>query len=130
MVVREREIRVEGVPTRFLTAGEGSPLILLHGVGDNALDWRWVIPALARDYRVYAPDLPGSGGSSKPAADSYSPAFFESFVGSFLDALGGERAAGVGNSWGGLAGLRFALSEPERAAALGLVAAAGLGRKV
>ena len=130
MVVREREIRVEGVPTRFLTAGEGAPLVLLHGVGDNALDWRWVIPALARDHRVYAPDLPGSGGSSKPAADSYSPAYFERFVGSFLDALGVERAAVVGNSLGGLAGLRFVLSEPERVTALGLVAAAGLGRKV
>ena len=130
MVVQEREIEVEGVPTRYLTAGEGSPLVLLHGVGDNALDWRWVIPTLARDHRVYAPDLPGSGGSAKPAVDRYSPVFFERFVGAFLDALGVERAAVVGNSLGGLAGLRFALSEPERVAALSLVASAGLGRKV
>lgn len=128
--IEERNVEVDGLPIRYLAAGGGPPLILLHGVGDNALDWRWVIPALARDHLVYAPDLPGSGGSSKPAADSYSPAFFESFVGSFLDALGVERAAVVGNSLGGLAGLRFALSEPGRVAALGLVAAAGMGRKV
>jgi len=38
VVVEEREIEVEGLPTRYLTAGEGSPLLLLHGVGDNALD--------------------------------------------------------------------------------------------
>jgi len=130
LVVQEREIEVDGVLTRFLTAGEGSPLVLLHGVGDNALDWRWVMPALARENRVYAPDLPGSGDSAKPAADRYSPAFFGRFVGAFLDALGAERAAVVGNSLGGLAGLRFALSEPERVTALGLVAGAGLGRKV
>jgi pimeloyl-ACP methyl ester carboxylesterase len=130
LVVQEREIEVEGVPTRCLTAGEGDPLVLLHGVGDNALDWRWVMPTLAREHRVYAPDLPGSGASAEPAADRYSPAFFEQFVGAFLDALGAERAAVVGNSAGGLAGLRFALSKPERVTALGLVAGAGLGRKV
>ena len=130
MVVREREIRVEGAPTRFLTAGEGTALVLLHGVGDNALDWRWVMPDLARDHAVYAPDLPGSGGSDKPQAGGYSPASFERFVGSFLDSLGVERAAVVGNSLGGLAGLRFALAAPERVTALGLVAAAGLGRRV
>jgi pimeloyl-ACP methyl ester carboxylesterase len=130
LVVQEREIEVEGVPTRCLTAGEGDPLVLLHGVVDNALDWRWVMPTLARDHRVYAPDLPGSGASAEPAADRYSPAFFEQFVGAFLDALGAERAAVVGNSAGGLAGLRFALSKPERVTALGLVAGAGLGRKV
>ena len=104
--------------------------MLLHGVGDNALDWRWVMPTLARDHRVYAPDLPGSGASAKPAANRYSPAVFERFVCALLDALGAERAAVVGNSAGGLAGLRFALSEPERVRALGLVASAGLGRKV
>src|ERR671929_1807161 len=130
MVVQEQEIEVQGVLTRYLTAGEGAPLVLLHGVGDNALDWRWVMPILARDHRVYAPDLPGSGASAKPAADRYSPAFFEHFVGAFLDALGADRAAVVGNSAGGLAGLRFALSEPERVRALGLVAGAGLGRRV
>ena len=129
MVVQEREIEVEGLPTRYLTAGEGLPLLLLHGVGDNAFDWRWVIPTLARNHRVYAPDLPGSGGSAKPVAD-YSPTFLTRFVGAFLDAVGVDHAAVVGNSLGGLVGLRLALSEPERVTALGLVDSAGLGRKV
>ena len=43
MVVEEHKTEVEGLTTRYLTAGEGSPLLLLHGVGDNALDWRWVM---------------------------------------------------------------------------------------
>jgi pimeloyl-ACP methyl ester carboxylesterase len=129
MVAQEREIEVQGLPTRYLTAGGGLPLLLLHGVGDNAFDWRWVIPTLALDHRVYAPDLPGSGGNAKPVAD-YSPAFLTRFVGAFLDAVGVDHAAVVGNSLGGLVGLRLALSEPERVTALGLVDSAGLGRKV
>jgi pimeloyl-ACP methyl ester carboxylesterase len=129
MIVEEQEIEVEGLPTRYLMAGEGPPLLLLHGVGDNALDWRWVMPALAPTHCVYAPDLPGSGGSAKPSA-VYSPAFFTSFLSAFLNALEVDRAAVVGNSLGGLIGLRLALSEPERVTALGLVASAGLGREV
>jgi len=120
---------VDGLGTRYLIAGTGPPLLLLHGAGDNALDWKWVMPGLAATNRVYAPDLPGSPGSVRPAAD-YSPAFFERFVAAFLDALSIERAAMVGNSLGGLAALRLALSEPARVTALVLVDSAGLGRAV
>ena len=117
------------MPIRYLTAGEGPPLVLLHGAGDNALDWRWVMPALAITHRVYAPDLPGSPDSARPVAD-YSPAFFERFVAAFVDALNIERATFVGNSLGGLIALRLALSEPTRLTALVLVGSAGLGREV
>ena len=85
---------------------------------------------MARSHRVYAPDLPGAGGSAEPEDADYSPGFFGRFAVAFLDALGVERAAVVGNSLGGLAALRLALSEPERVAALGLVAGAGLRRRV
>ena len=128
--MQEHSIYVEGRPIRYLAAGEGPPLILLHGVGDNALDWTWVMPALARTHRVHAPDLPGSGRSAKPEGDDYSPAYFGRFLNGFLDALGIERAVVVGNSLGGLVGLRLALANPERVAALGLLASAGLGRRV
>ena len=129
--MREERIDVGGLPTRYLTAGgDGPPLLLLHGVGDNALDWRWVMSSLARSNRVYAPDLPGSGWSDKPEEADYSPGFFERFVATFMDALEIERAAVVGNSLGGLVALRLALSEPERVTALSLVAGAGLGRRV
>jgi 2-hydroxy-6-oxonona-2,4-dienedioate hydrolase len=128
--VREEKGEVGGLTTRYLTAGEGPPLLLLHGVGDDATDWLWAMVLLARNYRIYAPDLPGSGGSVKPPVDRYSTAFFGRFVGAFVDALGVDRATVVGNSLGGLAGLRFALAEPARVAALGLVDSAGLGRRV
>jgi pimeloyl-ACP methyl ester carboxylesterase len=129
VAVEEWRIDVDGTLTRYLTAGEGPPLVLMHALGENALDWRWVLPTLARAHRVYAPDLPGFGGSAKPPAD-YSPAFFERFLAAFLDTLGIERAAVVGNSLGGLAALRLALSDPPRVTALGLVDSAGLGREI
>jgi pimeloyl-ACP methyl ester carboxylesterase len=126
----ERYVDVNGLPTRYLRAGTtGPPLVLLHGVGDSALDWQWVMPTLARTHRVYVPNLPGSGGSIKPDVD-YSPAFFTQFLSAFLDALEVKHAAVIGHSLGGLVGLRLALSEPSRVSALGLVASAGLGREV
>jgi pimeloyl-ACP methyl ester carboxylesterase len=113
LAVEERRIEVGGLPTRYLEAGTGEPLVLLHALGESTSDWRWVLPALARTHRVYAPDLPGFGGSSMPAAD-YSPAFFERFAARFFDALGLRRAAVVGNSLGGL--IACAWRSPSRRA--------------
>ena len=124
--VEAQTVEIDGLSIRYLAAGEGPPLVLLHGAGDNSLDWRWVLPALARKHHVYAPDLPGSPDSARPAAD-YSPAFFERFVASYVDALGIGRATFVGNSLGGLVAFRLALSEPTRVTALVLVDSAGLG---
>jgi pimeloyl-ACP methyl ester carboxylesterase len=127
--VEAQNVEIDGLPIRYLAAGEGPPLVLLHGAGDNSLDWRWVILDLAATRRVYPPDLPGSPDSARPVVD-YSPAFFERFAVGFLDALGIGRAAFVGNSLGGLVALRFALSEPARVTALVLVDGAGLGSAV
>jgi 4,5:9,10-diseco-3-hydroxy-5,9,17-trioxoandrosta-1(10),2-diene-4-oate hydrolase len=129
VTVDEQRMNVGGLPVRYLVAGEGAPLVLLHALGESALDWRWVLPALAHTHRVYAVDLPGFGYSGKPSAE-YSSAFFARFVGAYLDALGLERAALVGNSLGGLVALRLAVSEPARVSTLGLVASAGLGRVI
>src|SRR5215217_2357888 len=129
VTVEKQDVEIDGMPIRYLAGGEGPSLVLLHGAGDNALDWRWVMPTLAATHRVYAPDLPGSPESARPAAD-YSPAFFERFVAAFIDALGIAQATFVGNSLGGLIALRLALSEPARVRALVLVDSAGLGRAV
>jgi pimeloyl-ACP methyl ester carboxylesterase len=107
---------------------EGPPLVLLHGVGTSSGEWSWVLPALARNHLVYAVDLPGYDGSYEPP--DYSPAYTASFVSSFLEAVGVERAVVVGNSFGGLVALHLALSEPARVAALVLSDSAGLGEAV
>src|SRR5215212_8927099 len=129
VTVEEQNVEVGELSIRYLSAGEGPPLVLLHGAGDSALDWRWVMPALAANHRVYAPDLPGSPDSARPAVD-YSPAFFERFVSGFVDALGIAQATFVGSSLGGLIALRLAFSDPACMGALVLADSAGLGRTV
>jgi 2-hydroxy-6-oxonona-2,4-dienedioate hydrolase len=128
--VQERTIDVEGLRTRYLTAGDdgGPPLVLLHGVGTSASEWSWVLPALALNHRVYAVDLPGYDGSYEPP--DYAPAFTATFIGSFLDAVGVESAVVVGNSFGGLSALHLALSEPARVSALVLSDSAGLDQAI
>jgi pimeloyl-ACP methyl ester carboxylesterase len=128
--VQEQTIDVEGLRTRYLTAGDdgGPPLVLLHGVGTSASEWSWVLPALALNHRVYAVDLPGYDGSYEPP--DYAPAFTATFIGSFLDAVGVESAVVVGNSFGGLSALHLALSEPARVSALVLSDSAGLDQAV
>ena len=129
MNIADETIEVAGMRTHYLRAGTGSPLLLLHGLGDSAQDWHWVMPALVQRYRVYAPDLPGSGTSAKPPAD-YSPRFYARFVHDFLDAVGVADAAIAGHSFGGLTAICFALAAPARVRALVLVDSAGLGREV
>lgn len=127
--VEERKIEANGLQTRYLAAGSGPPLVLLHGNGTSAADWSWVLPALARTNRVYAPDLPGFGGGVQPAP-CYSPAALAASTSLYLDALGIGNAAVVGHSLGGLVALHLALREPDRVSSLGLVSSAGLGRAV
>jgi pimeloyl-ACP methyl ester carboxylesterase len=121
-LVLERTIQVDGIPTRYLTAGTGAPLVLVHGAGDNAHDWSYVLPLLGRSHQVLAPDLPVTAPASAPATD-YAPAR----LARFMDAVGLDRAAVAGNSLGGLAALQLALSDPERITASCLVDSAGLG---
>jgi pimeloyl-ACP methyl ester carboxylesterase len=104
--------------------GTGLPLVLLHGAGDNARDWSYVLSLLGRSHQVFAPDLPGYSPASAPATD-YSPARLARFILSFMDAVGLDSAAVAGNSLGGLAALQLALFEPERVSALCLWTAPG-----
>ena len=128
--IEERRININGLTTRYFTAGnEGPPLVLLHGDAASALDWSWVLPKLAATHRVYAPDFPGFGDSAKPSRE-YSPEFLKNFLVDFLDAIEVERVILVGNSLGGLVALRFTLSHPEQVAALVLVDSSGLGHSV
>jgi len=64
--IAERTIDVEGLSVRYLTAGSGPPLVLVHGVGTSAVEWSWVLPTRAPDHLVYAIDLPGFDGSARP----------------------------------------------------------------
>ena len=58
---------IDGVELHYLTAGQGAPLILLHGFAETSLMWRPIIPLLAERFKVIAPDLPGIGDSAIPS---------------------------------------------------------------
>jgi pimeloyl-ACP methyl ester carboxylesterase len=111
----------EAVSVRYLKAGSGPPVVLVHGIGLDAaaVSWRAVGPALAQDRTVYALDLPGHGESDKPDAP-YTTAYFQSVLTSFLAREGLLDAPLVGTSMGGAVALGYALEGPtERLALLG-----------
>jgi pimeloyl-ACP methyl ester carboxylesterase len=66
--IASRTAEIGGAKLHYMTAGRGTPLILLHGYAETSLMWRPIIPALAKRFTVIAPDLPGIGDSDIPAA--------------------------------------------------------------
>ena len=124
-----REVSLHGHRIVYRTAGDGPPLLLLHGITSNAATWKDVIPSLAEHHTVIAPDLLGHGQSAKPLGD-YSLGAYASGVRDLLGLLGVESATVVGHSLGGGVAMQFAYLFPERANRLVLVASGGLGREV
>src|SRR5919206_350635 len=85
---------------RNFVGGDGTPLVLVHGLGGGASNWVELAPALARRYRVLVPDLPGHGGSAPfPAAPTLSP--FADVLAALAEQEGMVPAAVVGHSLGG-----------------------------
>lgn len=104
----------DGTTIHYNEAGEGHPLILIHGSGPGATGWSNFNPnigALADDFRVFAVDMPGWGESSPRAAADYE---HPSALVQFMDAVGVDKAALVGNSMGGMIAIAVAARHPER----------------
>ncbi len=91
--------------------GEGPPLLLVHGLMTSSYSWRYVLEPLGRRFRLYCPDLPGSGESSKPPAE-YTAENTARWVGAFQEAVGIRGCATVGNSMGGYVCMHLALLDP------------------
>jgi pimeloyl-ACP methyl ester carboxylesterase len=92
-------------------AGAGPPLVLIHGLGDEADTWRHVLPLLAARRRVITPDLPGFGRSDKPHR-AYTTAFFARTIAALMAELGIARAELAGSSMGAVVAQRLALARP------------------
>ena len=124
-----RELVLHGHRITYRMAGEGPVVVLIHGITSASDTWRELLPWLAEDHTVIAPDLLGHGQSAKPRGD-YSLGAYASGIRDLLLALGHQRATVVGHSLGGGVAMQFAYQFPERCERLALISSGGLGREV
>lgn len=121
--VEARYADAAGWRVRYVRKGQGSPVLLLHGIASSIYTWSEVLPELALDHDVVALDFPGHGGSEvRPAL---SPAELVRVVDSFAVGLGLRRFDLVGHSLGGAIASVTAARDPARVRRLVLIDAAG-----
>jgi 2-hydroxy-6-oxonona-2,4-dienedioate hydrolase len=117
--VKENYYDVAGTRTRVLEAGEGHPLLLLHGTGGHAETYLRNIGPLSRHFRVLAVDMIGHGYTAHADGD-YTMDTFADHVHGLMDVLGAERVFLSGESLGGGVACWTALKYPDRVRALSL----------
>ena len=118
-----------GIKTNYLEAGEGPPVVLIHGSGPGVTayaNWRLVIPALSTDFRVIAPDMVGFGFTERPPRVRYGLQTWADQTLALMDSLGLAKAHLVGNSFGGAIALRIAATHPDRVDRLVLMGSMGV----
>lgn len=124
-------IKIGQVNARYWVVGDkGSPVVLIHGIGQYVEHWVSAISALASHHQVYAVDLPGHGKTDKPLDISYTLDDLSQFVKDFMSALGIEKAHIVGHSLGGAISVRMILKHTASVDKLVLVDSGGFGREV
>jgi len=106
-----------------VTGGDGPPLLLVHGWPETWYAWRLVMPGLARDFQVVAPDQRGCGLSGKPAG-GYDTGTLASDLVALMDALGHRRFAVAGHDTGLWIGYALAADHPDRVDCLAVAEAA------
>ena len=118
-----RDVAARGARIRFVEAGDGPPLVLVHDYLASHVAWDDVLPRLAERFRVIAPDLPGFGESEKPAPSRYRydfEAFSESLV-DLVAAIGLSRLSLCGHAMGGAVALTLAAAHAHLVEKLVLV---------
>lgn len=132
MEAKSQFIEIGGLKTHYLEAGQGAPLVLIHGGGSGADahgNWKDCIPAYAKNFRVFAVDMIGFGQSAKPdpAKHNYGQTGRNAHMAAFIEAVGGGKPVYlIGNSMGGATALGVTIMRPELVKKLVLMGAAGL----
>jgi pimeloyl-ACP methyl ester carboxylesterase len=126
-----RTVHAGGMETFYLEAGpvDGAPVVLVHGLGATNASMLPLIPALSKQYRVLAPDLPGHGGTQATNA-AHAARFLGDWLLAFLRETCDQPAALVGNSLGGRTSLEAALNSPSEVRGLVLLCPAVAFRKL
>ena len=113
---------IDGHRLRYLRAGSGPPILLIHGLAAYSFSWRYVIPALATVRTVLAPDLLGRGYSDRPPGFDHGLTPTAEYLWKFLDTIGAKTVDLVGSSHGGALAVRMAALQPDRVTKLVLAA--------
>lgn len=115
MQVHHEQVRGDGVDLHVARAGEGPPVVLLHGFAEDWRSWRHQIPALAAaGFSVWAPDLRGYHLSEKPRGrEAYHLRHLAEDVAALVRATGQRHAHIVGHDWGGIVAWTFVGIHPE-----------------
>jgi 2-hydroxy-6-oxonona-2,4-dienedioate hydrolase/4,5:9,10-diseco-3-hydroxy-5,9,17-trioxoandrosta-1(10),2-diene-4-oate hydrolase len=126
----EKIFTVTGKPIFVAESGSGPAVVLLHGGGPGATgvaNYARNIDALAQQFRVIVPDMPGYGRSVKDIDQTDPFGYLADMIRRLLDELGIDTAHLIGNSYGGAAALRLALDTPRRVDKLVLMGPGGIG---
>ena len=118
-------MRIQGVETHYREAGEGSPVLLLHGWGSSSEALAGIADVLVTAFRVVSVDLPGFGWS-QPPPEAWGTGEYTAHVLGILDALRVTKTAVLGHSFGGRIAILLGARHPDRVARLVLVASAGI----
>ncbi|MGG1664030.1 alpha/beta fold hydrolase [Brevibacillus sp. NRS-1366] len=114
--------QVGSLTIHYQTAGEGIPLILLHGLGNNSGSWSRQLAGLQNQFQVIAWDTPGYGESSDPEPEFRTFRELAVILRDFLDALGFQKIYLLGHSMGSTLAMQFCSMYPEYVEALILAA--------
>ena len=104
---------LKGVRLHYVTLGKGRPMILIHGWPQTWYEWRRLMPLLADDFFLVAPDLRGLGDSSRPSKGYDKKTVAGDLWHLIHDQLGFDRFVVVGHDWGAPTAFRFAADHPE-----------------
>ena len=112
-MIASRAAVIDGARIHYLTAGQGDPVILLHGYTQTSRMWRPLIPRLAERFLVIAPDLPGIGDSAIPKDGAIDLATAAVRIRALVKSLGIERARVVGHDIGLMVAYAYAAQFPD-----------------
>ncbi len=105
---------VRGVRIHYVEAGQGDPVLFVHGNPTWSYLWRNIIPTVAETHRAIAFDLIGFGRSEHPPGSRYDFDDHAAILDGFIEQLGLERLSLVLHDWGGLLGMQYAVAHPDR----------------
>ena len=120
MHIEHQTLRLGRLSMHVASTGTGTPVLLLHGWPQTWHEWRKLMPLLANDYRLIAPDLPGLGDSSRPA-DGYDKKTIARDLLQMCEQLQLERFLLVGHDWGGQTAFALACAAPESVRTLSIL---------